>query len=198
MNYVKNGWKVLFNYILILILFSIFSYIFLVFSGTNFNTYLPYYCFGTFIFAYLLIYADMKRLGEKEKKPQNELKPYPLKGFFYGLAGFLPIIVLEAVSVVVVFSDKSINHIKHIGINILMGPLYFIIRIFHESPLGYVIASLAIPVVAMLGYMAGYYGWNLFKYLKKEKAKPVEKGFTRSPWNPTVKPTRAKKKKTVK
>jgi len=196
-DYVRNSAKVLFNYVLSLIVFAIFAYIFMSLAGSSFNSLLPFYCFVVFLFVFFLVYSDMKKLAEKEKKPQYELNPYPLKGLVYGALGFLPIAVLELISVFIVFEDKMVDHLKHVAVNVLMGPLYFIIRILGEKPLGYILASLVIPLLAMLGYMAGYFGVSPFKFLKKTDAKPVGKGFQKSPWNPTNRPsgTAAKKKK---
>lgn len=199
-DYIRNGAKVLFGYVISLVVFSIFSYIFMSIAGDKFNTYLPYYCFIVFLFAFLLIYSDMKRLATKEIKPQYELSPYPLKGLVYGIIGFSPFILIEIISALIVFQDSVTNHLKHVGVNVLMGPMYFLIRIFSESTLGYILASLLIPLVAMLGYLAGYYNVSPVKFLKKKENKPVEKGFVKSPWNPTNRPSgssaRKKKKKT--
>lgn len=198
-NYIKSSSKVLFDYFVSLIVFVILIYVFLSITKDKFNQLLPFYCMFMFVIAFFIIYSDMKGLALKEKKPQYELKPYPLKGFIYGLIGFIPIILLEVLSVVIQFKDQSANHLKHIFINILMGPPYFIIRYLGERPLGYILATLVIPIVAMLGYMAGYYGFKIGTVFGKKDVKPVEKSFTKSPWNPTNKvsgtKTKTKKKK---
>lgn len=198
-NYIKNGAKVLYNYALTLIVFAIFIYIFISAAGANFGNYLPYYSFGVFLLAFFIIYSDMKRLALKEKRPQYDLDPYPLKGFVYGLIGVIPIALVEIVSVFMVFDAEFANNIKRIALHSLMGPLFFIIRIFGKQPLGYILATLAIPVVSMLGYLAGYYSFDIIRRIKKEDKKLTTKGFEKSPWNPSNR-TRAAKggKKKVK
>lgn len=194
-NYIRNGARILFNYALSLILFGVFIYIFMSIAGDNFGKLLPIYSFILFIFAFFIIYSEMKRLAIKERKPQYELNPFPLKGFIYGISGFLPIIVLELISVFISFGDEVGNHLKHIAINTIMGPLFFLIKAFDEKPLGYAAASLLIPAVAMLGYMSGFYNFNIIRKVKKKDEKPVEKVFEKSPWNPSIKSKSGSKKK---
>ena len=198
-NYIRNGARILFDYFVTLIIFVILIYIFLSITKDNFNKLLPIYCIFIFIFAFILIYSEMARLAQKEKKPQYDLKPYPLKGLVYGAVGFLPVAFIEVLSTVIVFKEQFVDHLKHVFINVLMGPLYFIIRFMDEKPLGYALASLVIPVVAMLGYMAGYYGFSTGNLFKKADNKTTERAFTKSPWNPTNsasgKPAKKKKRK---
>lgn len=184
-SYIRNGAKILYNYALALVLFVVFVYIFIIIAGNNFGKLLPLYSFIIFIFTFFIIYSETKRQGRKEKKPQNFLNPYPLKGLFYGIVGFLPVALLEAVSVFISFETDFANNLKHIAVNTIMGPLFFIIKPLGEKPLGYVAASLIIPLVSMLGYMAGYYGIDILKIFKKEDKKPEVKGFEKSPWNPS-------------
>ena len=196
-NYIRNSARILYNYALALILFIVFVYIFITIAGNNFGKLLPLYSFIVFIFSFFIVYSETKRLGLKEKKPQNGLNPYPLKGLVYGLIGFLPVAVLEVVSVFITFGTEFGDHLKHVAVNAIMGPLFFAIKPFDEKPLGYVIASLIIPVVSMLGYMAGYYGFDILKIFKKTDKKPVTKDFVKSPWNPSngAKTTGSKRKK---
>ena len=198
MNYVKNGLKVLFGYCISLLVFGIFIYVFLSLAKDNTNMLLPFYSLLFFLLAFPIIYTDMKKLAEKEKKPQYDLRPYPLKGLIYGLIGFSPIIFLEIVSAFIVFGDQVADRVKHLTVNTLMGPLYFIIRAASEQPIGYILASLAVPLIALLGYLAGYYDFSITKSLKKEKqSKDSQQVFKKSPWNPTNKAssTPVKKKK---
>lgn len=199
-NYVKNGWKVLFNYIITLVIFVIFIYVFMSITQDQFNKWLPLYCIFTFIIFFFLLYTDMQGLAAKEKRPQYDLHPYPLKGLVYGALGAAPIAVITAVASLISLQDDIAQHIKHVIINTLLGPMYFLIRWLDESPAGYIAAVLLIPVIAMLGYLAGYYGFNIMDKIKKKKPEPVKK-FTKSPWNPTntnAKGTGKKKKKTEK
>ncbi len=190
MSYIKSGLKVLFGYCISLLVFGIFIYVFLSLAKDNTNALLPFYSLLFFLMAFAIVYTDMKKLAEKEKKPQYDLHPYPLKGLIYGLIGFAPVMLLEIISVFIVFGDQVADRIKHLALNTLMGPLYFIIRAAGGQPIGYILASLVIPLIALLGYLAGYYGFNLTKHLKKEDpGKASQPAFKKSPWNPTNKAT---------
>jgi hypothetical protein len=199
-DYIKNGFKVFVGYGITLIVFGVFIYVFLSLAKNNSGQLLPYYSLLMFLMAFAIIYSDMRRLAEKEKKPQYDLHPYPLKGFVYGILGFSPIALLEIISIFLVFESQFANRIRELAVNTLMGPLFFIVKAFNEKPLGYILASLAIPIIAMFGYLAGLYGFSFSKYLKKSKKAQVDKQtFSKSPWNPTNKVSQApvKKKKKV-
>ncbi len=184
-NFIKSSAKILFDYAMVLIVFAIFIYVFMSITKDNFNTWLPYYCLLIFILAFYIIYTDMKNLAIKEKKPQYELNPYPLKGLIYGLAGTLPIALITAAAALVSLGNETAERIKHLAINVFLGPMYFLIRWMNETPLGYAAAILLLPLISMLGYLAGHYGINILDKLRKKKQVPVEKGFTKSPWNPS-------------
>ena len=198
-EYIKNGSKVLFDYVTSLILFVVFLYVFMSLAKDNFGVLLPYYSLLLFLFAFFVIYNDMKRLALKEKKPQYELHPYPLKGLVYGLLGIVPIALPVAVAALIPLGNEASERIKELAINTFLGPVFFMAKWFDESVLGYIAAILLIPLISTLGYLAGYYGIEIMGKLKKKKALP-EKGFAKSPWNPSNIPDKAsaKKKKHVK
>lgn len=198
-DYIKSSAKILYNYAMVLIVFVIFIYVFMSLTKENFNNLLPVYSILLFLFAFLIIYSDMKNLAIKEKKPQYDLKPYPFKGLVYGMIGIIPIAFPVAVAALIHFKDDTVERIKHLAINTFLGPMYFMIRWLNEAPIGYIAAILLLPLIAMLGYLAGYYGIDMTNKLKKKKVVP-EKGFTKSPWNPsnTSGSGTGKKKKKVK
>jgi hypothetical protein len=191
-NYIRNGAKVLFNYAMSLIVFIIFLYVFLSITKDNFGKYLPLYSILIFLFMFLIVYSDMEMLGIKEKKPQNNMNPYPLKGLVYGLIGTAPIALMIGVAALINLGD--LERIKHLAINCLLGPMYFFIKWLDESPVGYAAGLLLLPLIAMLGYLAGHYGFNITGKLKKKKVL-AGKGFTKSPWNPSNVPAKKTGKK---
>jgi hypothetical protein len=193
-NYIRNSAKVLFNYVMALIVFLVFLYVFLSIAKDNFSKYLPLYSILLFLLMFLIIYSDMKSLAVKEKRPQNEMNPYPLKGLAYGLIGTAPIALIIGAASVISFGDQSLDRIKHVVINCLLGPMYFLIRWLSESPAGYAAGILLLPLIAMLGYLAGYYRIDIMSRFRKKKA-IAEKGFTKSPWNPSNVPEKKTTKK---
>jgi len=195
-QYIKTGGKILYDYAMSLIIFVVFLYPFIGLAKENLYIWLPFYCIIIFIITFFLIYSDMKALAIKEKKPQYELKSYPLKGLVYGLFSIIPVVLITGVLSLLRFDSVTADRIRHLAINTLLGPMYFIIGWMKESLLGYAAAILVIPVLAMLGYLAGYFGINIMKTVFKKKYQVQEKGFTKSPWNPTAgRKDSAKKKK---
>lgn len=188
-NHIKGGVKVFTGYAISLLVFVIFIYVFLGITRDSFYTWLPLYSFLMFLLMFAIIYSDLKRLAIKEKRPQYNLNPYPLKGFVLGVIGFLPIILIELIYPLVQLEGEVLNNIKHKVLNTFMGPLYFIIRIGKSTTVSYAVASLVVPVISMLAYLAGYYGFELRSYLNKlSKKEPTDTKpkFTKSPWNPTA------------
>ncbi len=192
---IKGGAKIFFTYILVLILFIIFLYPFIGLAGENFTRWIPLYSILLFIFLSLLIYTDMKTLAKKEVKPQYELNPYPLKGLVYGLISIIPIAIVAFVLSQIPFGDQIADRLRVVAIDGLLGPVYFIVAWMNKSTLGYILAILAIAVLAMLGYLAGYYGIDVLNKIFKKKNVVQEKGFTKSPWNPTINQKSSGKKK---
>lgn len=196
-QYIKTGGKILYDYAMSLIIFIIFLYPFIGLVKDNIYTWLPLYCIIVFLFTSIIIYTDMKALAIKEKKPQYELNPYPLKGLIYGLFAIIPVVLVTGVLSLLHFDDSTMDRLRHLVINTLLGPMYFIVGWMKESFLGYAAAILVIPVLAMLGYLAGYFGIHIIKTVFKKKEVVQDKGFTKSPWNPTSgqkNPVKKKKK----
>ncbi len=194
-TYIKNSAKILYNYAMALLVFVIFIYPFMGITKDAFNTWLPVYSIVLFLFAFFLIYSDMKELAKKEKRPQYEYTHYPLKGFVYGLIGIIPIMVITAIFTFIHFDTTVAERIKHVAVNTFLGPLYFMIRWMNEAIPAYFVSILAIPVISLLGYLAGHYGVDIMKKLFKKKEPVQQKPFTKSPWNPTINQGKLKKKK---
>ncbi|NMA35061.1 MAG: hypothetical protein GX940_11030 [Clostridiaceae bacterium] len=200
-RYIMKGLKILYAYAMAVLVFVVFLYPFMGITKEAFNTWLPFYSILTFLFLFTAVYFELKELAINEKKPHSEVAPYPLKGLVYGLVSVIPVTVITAVFSFIRFEDPIVDRLRHLGVNTFLGPLYFFIRWFNEAILSYFGAILLIPVIAAFGYLVGYYGINLSIREKLAGKKPVqEKGFTKSPWNPTLnekKPPKKKKKKNV-
>lgn len=193
-NHIKGGVKILAGYLITLLIFIVFLYTFISITKDNFVKWMPVYSFIFFLLLYLFTYSDMKRLALKEKKPQYELNPYPVKGLVLGLIGFLPIALIEIVYPFIVHENETVMRFVELAIMAILGPLYWILKLFDKTFLGYAAASLAVPFIAMFGYLAGYYGFDFTKYFKKTRVeKPME--FKKSPWNPTVSKNKSSSKK---
>ncbi|HOJ11299.1 MAG TPA: hypothetical protein PK733_12000 [Clostridiales bacterium] len=195
-NHVKGGLKVLGDYAAALLIYFILLYTFIAITKDKFSDWLPLYSFFMFMFMALILYNDMWSLAVKEKKPQYELNPYPLKGLVLGFIGFLPFIILEIVAYFLNFNEPVLNNLKSAILqNLLLGPLYFFINLLGKTTLAYAAASLVIPVLSMISYMLGFYGIEIRKTMGLKKEVTVERKNELSPWNPTRQNTGDGKKK---
>ena len=164
----------------------------------TFLAWLPWYSLLLFIFLFYVVYIDLKELAAREKKPVYNMHPYPLKGLVYGLIGAVPLAAVVAVlKFLVSFQDEIAENIKRVVVNGFLGPLLFVVKWGNDTDLAYFVSILLIPVITMLGYLAGFYGINVKEKIFGKKPVP-EKGFTKSPWNPTLnenKPKRRRKRR---
>jgi hypothetical protein len=160
-KYIKGALKVLGDYSITLLIFLFFSY--------PFFKHLRIYSFVIFIITALLVYADMHKLAIKEKRPQYNLNPHPLNGLAYGILGYLPVLVLILVYPLINITTSVINfaNLKHLLLNALMGPLFFLLKFGNETTQAYFLAWCIIPVIAMLGYLAGFYGFEVGSIYRK-------------------------------
>lgn len=171
MNYIKSGLKVLADYCISVIIFVVFLYMFLSVTKDNYSFWIPLYSFMNFLLLSFTLFSDIKKLAIKEKKPYYEIKTYPLKGFVIGLIGIIPIFLLQLIYPFIILNGDMLNRIKELTLKVIMGPVYFIVRLAGGTTLGYILATLIIPIITLLAYMAGYYGFEF----RKNKAKPGTK-----------------------
>lgn len=185
----KGGVRILYDYVITLTIFLIFLYPFMGLTKESFNDWLPLYSLLLFLFLFFLVYVDMKDTAKKEKKPQYQLNPYPIKGLVYGLISVVPFALAVAVAFFLQLGYEAsgvLPQLVHIAVNALLGPLYFVIRLMNESVLGYAAAISTIPAIATLGYLAGYFNINVMKVILRKKEVISQKEFTKSPWNPSI------------
>jgi hypothetical protein len=171
MNYIKSGAKVFGDYLISLILFIVFLYPFIVITGESFSNWLPVYSILIFIPMFSILYSNLNSIAKKEKRSEDRLKVYPLKGLIIGLIGFSPVILLEMVYPLIIFDNPAANRLKELVLKTILGPVFFILRFTGTSAVSYAIASLVVPAIAMLGYITGYYDIRLNEVFRKKIAK---------------------------
>lgn len=162
-DYLKGAWMSFKDYGIFDILFVVFMVPILSLGKDNLIVWIQYYSLAVFLIMLLVLYADFHHLAVKEKRPQYDLKPYPLKGFVYGFISIIPMGLLGLLYVTLTFSDPILDRMKHLVFNCLVGPEYWLVKLGNETALAYVGAVLLIPVITGLSYLAG----NLGIYLKK-------------------------------
>jgi hypothetical protein len=166
-NIYTSSLKVLVDYSIALILFIVFLMIPIGLAKEHFYRWLPIYAFVIFLLMFILIFSDMKKIAQKEKRPQYNIKAFPFKGLIIGFFGVLPIAIIEMLYPFILFDSAVLSRLKHVILNVLLGPVYSFISIGKGSLTGYICATAIVPVIAMLGYLAGFYSFDANIFLKK-------------------------------
>jgi hypothetical protein len=170
-NYLKGSLKVLINYSISLLLFALFF--------ITLYKYLFVYSIVIFVLMFAISYSDMGRLAIKEKRPQYGIPNYPLKGLVYGIAGFLPVILLVIIIPLIPLHVAGLDaeRLKHVAVNTVLSPLYWLLKLGGESRAAYISSCFVVPVISMLGYFAGHQEFELRKFfgMNKKKVNPALK-----------------------
>ncbi len=162
---IKRGLRVSGDYLVVLVIFGIFLSI--VFSLFKENVELGINIFSVVIFLIMfsMIYSNMRDMAFKEKRPQYGINPPSYKGFLYGLIGIVPIFIIQLLYYVISVPEEAIT-LKRRVIQALTGPLYWLAKIISQEIWAYHLVLLIVPVIAGLGYIAGYHGFYIMKKLK--------------------------------
>lgn len=192
-KFIKTSMEILTAYLSILLIFILFLYVFISFTKDAYSKWIPLYSFIHFLLLYILIYPGMKKTAQKEKKYQNETPKYPLKGLVYGFMGFLPFIIISLLYVFYVLAFGYLRPLE-VAYKTLIGPVYWVVRLFGLTIPAYVISLLVVPIIAGAGYVFGYYDIDVLKILGKKQPEQT-KPFKKSPWNPSVKQEQRRKGK---
>lgn len=167
-NYINGGLRVLTGYAKVVAIYIIFfAAIFRSFQEKNLI--FSIYSALMLIILFAIIYSDNKRLAIKEKKSYSAVPCYPLKGLVLGFIGFSPVILIELIYPFISLNNQGLYDIKQLILNTFMAPLYPIYKSLNEMPIGYVLASLVVPAIAMIGYLAGYYGFRVKPISKSQE-----------------------------
>lgn len=162
--FIKSALTTLKDYIIVDVIFVAFLAIIFGIGKDNLILWIQIYSLALFLLMLLpILYSDNHKLAVKEKKPQYNLNPYPLKGFVYGLISMIPFAVIGVLYPILTFSEPLFERIKHLFFNCLLGPVYWIVKLGNESTIAYILALAVIPVIAGISYLAG----NLGIYLNK-------------------------------
>lgn len=173
---IKRSLKVLTSYIMTLTVFSVFSITVVGLGKDSVPYIMPWLSFVIFWLLFFSVYVEMKNIAFKEKRPQYNLNPSAFKGLLYGLIGIIPIAVVQ-IMILIIRVPADFEGPKKRLLQFLTGPLYWIAKLFGNATYLYLVAPLAIIVIAFLGYYAGHYEFNVMTWIgKKLGKKKIKKG----------------------
>lgn len=161
----KRSLKVTGDYIVVLIIFGIFSSIVFSLFKENLETGITIFSIIVFLLMFSMIYTNMSDIAFREKRPQYNINPPPYKGFMYGAIGTIPILLVQLVYYLVSVPEEFMI-LKRRILQAFTAPLYWLARLISHDEWAYHVVLLIIPVIAGLGYLAGYYEFYIFKKLK--------------------------------
>jgi len=162
---IKRGLKITGDYIVVLIIFGIFSSIIFSLFKENLETGITIFSVIIFLIMFAMMYTNMSDIAFREKRPQYNINPPPYKGFIYGVIGTLPILLVQLIYYFVNVPDEFLI-LKRRVLQAFTAPLYWIARLISHDEWAYHAVLAVIPVIAGLGYMAGFYGFYITKKLK--------------------------------
>lgn len=162
---IKRGLKIFADYIVALIIFGVFSSVVVSLFKENLETGITVFSVVIFLIMMPVIYTDMRDIAFKEKRPQYNINPPPYKGFLYGVIGTLPILVIQLVYYLVSVPEDFLT-LKRRVLQAFTAPLYWLARLISHDEWAYHVVLLVIPLIAGLGYLAGFYNFYIMKKLK--------------------------------
>ena len=176
---IKRGLRITGDYIVALIIFGIFSSIVFSFFKENLETGITIFSVIIFLLMFSMMYTSMSDTASREKRPQYNINPPPYKGFLYGAIGTLPILLVQLIYYLVSVPEEFLT-MKRRVLQAFTAPLYWLAKLISHDEWAYHAVLLVIPVIAGLGYMAGFYDFFIMKKLglfnKKKNNKDDRKG----------------------
>lgn len=174
---IKRGFKVTSDYFTSLLLFAIFSSIALSIFKDNMEKGIFVFSIILFLLMFSMIYTSMIDTAVREKRPQYNINPPPYKGFMYGIIGTLPIFLVQLIYYAVNVPEEALT-LKRRLLQAFTGPLYWLASLISHDEWAYHLVLIVIPVIAGLGYLAGFHEFYIFRKLglfnKKQKNKNIK------------------------
>lgn len=188
-TFLKHALKVFTDYLAVLFIFIILSYPVISIGGDNPAPAVGVASFFLFLLLFLLLYRDMFDIAVRERRPQYNINPGPVRGLLLGLTGLVPIWVIEGVIALVRIGDNEIFQIRLI--QAVSVPLYWLAALVNGQPSLYPFLLLLVAGMAFLGYWAGLrdfflmqriyklIGYTPKKRVRKPRPRNTGKGFWR-------------------
>lgn len=164
-TFAKHALRVSTSYAAVLIVFVILSYPIIGLAGENPAPTVRVVSFLLFIFLFFLLYRDMHELATKERRPQYEIFPRPSRGLLLGLAGLIPIWLLQVIFLVIPM--YNLETLQRRLIQAISVPFFWIVSSFGGANYAYPLLLPIVALIALLGYWAGLRDFLLLKTIYK-------------------------------
>ena len=186
-TFARHAAKVATDYLAILFVFVIFSYPIISMSGDNPGPTVRWTSGLLFLALFALVYKDMQEIAVKERRPQYGINPKPLRGFLLGLAGLLPIWIIQGV--IAILPLASSETLRTRLLQAISVPFYWLVAMLGGFAWMYPFLILLTALMAFCGYWAGlgdFYlmqriykriGYTPKKRVRKKPRKKTGRGF---------------------
>lgn len=173
-TFIKCSLKVTLDYLIALIIFGIFVTAIMGLAKENLSQWMMPYSILIFLILFAILYSDMKDIAFREKRPQYNINPGPYKGLLFGLAGMAPLMVIALIYPFISVAEDFVL-LKFRVIQAFTAPMFWLAKLMGGVYLSYVATLLTLPLIAMLGYLAGHRDFELMFKIKTAIKKVTSK-----------------------
>jgi len=164
-TFFRHAMKVTVDYFVVLLLFAILSYPILSMAGENPRMPVGVISFLLFLALFGLTYRDFFEIAVREKRPQYEINPTPIRGLLLALLGLVPVWVLQLVTFLLPLDENEV--FRRRILQVLSVPFYWLGSLLGVwAPLYVVLTGLTV-VMVFLGYLAGLHEFYLMQRIYK-------------------------------
>lgn len=164
-TFLRHAMKVTVDYFVALLLFAILSYPILSMGGENPRTPVGIVSFLLFLALFGLTYRDFFEIAVREKRPQYEINPTPVRGILLPLLGLVPIWVLQLVAFLLPLGENEV--FRRRILQVISVPYYWLGTLLGGWAPLYVPLVALTAVMAFLGYLAGLREFYLMQRIYK-------------------------------
>ena len=161
-TFLRHALKTTTDYLAILFVFVILSYPVVSMGGENPAPAVRIVSVLLFLLLFALLYRDMNEVATRERRPQYEIHPTPLRGLLLGLVGLIPVWLVQAVIALLPLTGNETLRTRLL--QAICVPLYWLASLLGGQPLLYV---LLLPVVALMGFLGYWAGLKDFFLMQR-------------------------------
>lgn len=186
-TFLRHAFKTTTDYLAILFIFVILSYPVISMGGENPAPAVRVVSVILFLLLFALLYRDMNEVATRERRPQYEINPTPLRGLLLGLVGLIPVWLVQVVIALLPLTGNETFRTRLI--QALGVPLYWLVSLTGGQTILYAVLLPVVALMGFLGYWAGLrdfflmqriyrmIGYTPKKRVRKQRKRTAGKGF---------------------
>ncbi len=164
-TFLKHAMKVTTDYLAVLFIFVILSYPVVSIGGENPAPAVRVVSLFLFLILFALLYRDMFDVATRERRPQYEINPTPVRGLLLGLAGLTPVWLVQGIIALLPVSGNETFRTRLV--QAASVPLYWLASLIGGQPILYTVLLPLVAAMAFLGYWAGLKDFFLMQRVYK-------------------------------